>query len=117
MVRSTEALTSQPERDPRGPTLRDRRRRARDRNARQSINAFTRCPAYRLVSSHERFGRDTLRRRVKPLEFSFFACRDHPTEVKHDDEPVAHLAHAPDVLGIDARNEVRRVLDLLDGDS
>jgi hypothetical protein len=50
------------------------------------------------------------------LEFRFFGGRDHPTEVKQNDEPVAHLADARDVFGIYARNEVRRVLDLLDWD-
>jgi hypothetical protein len=67
------------------------------------------------MGAPKRLFRDTLRCRVEFLEFGLFAGGDHPAEVEHDDEPVAHLADAADVFGIDARNEVRRVLDLLDG--
>ncbi len=53
---------------------------------------------------------------VKLLEFRLFINGDYPTEVEQDDEPLIQLAHAADVFGIDARNEVRRVLYLFDWD-
>jgi hypothetical protein len=49
------------------------------------------------------------------LEFGLLAAGDHPAEIEHNNEPLAHLADTANIVRIDAGHEVWRILDLLDG--
>src|SRR5947209_2336047 len=52
--------------------------------------------------------------RVARLELALLRARDDAAEVEQDDQTVLDLAHAADVLGVDAGEHLGRLLDLVD---